>query len=42
MKKNTLAKLRDSLATLEPTITLPEPMRARAETPIRRMLELSV
>jgi quinolinate synthase len=41
MKKNTLAKLRDALDSLEPEITLPETVRARAEAPIRRMLELS-
>jgi quinolinate synthase len=41
MKKNTLQKLRDSLADLEPEIVLPEGQRARAEIPIRRMLELS-
>jgi quinolinate synthase len=42
MKKNTLEKLYDALLNLEPEITLPEPLRARAELPIRRMLELSV
>lgn len=41
MKKNTLAKLRDSLDLLEPEITLPEATRKRAEAPIRRMLEWS-
>ena len=41
MKKNTLQKLRDSLATLQPEIVLPEAQRARAELPIRRMLEWS-
>jgi quinolinate synthase len=41
MKRNTLQKLRDSLAALEPEIVLPEGQRARAEIPIRRMLELS-
>jgi quinolinate synthase len=41
MKKNTLQKLRDSLAALEPEIVLPETQRARAEVPIRRMLTLS-
>jgi quinolinate synthase len=41
MKKNTLAKLRDALDSLEPEITLPEPVRTRAEAPIRRMLEWS-
>jgi quinolinate synthase len=41
MKKNTLEKLRDSLASLQPEIVLPEAQRARAELPIRRMLEWS-
>ncbi len=41
MKTNTLQKLRDSLAALEPEIVLPETQRARAEVPIRRMLALS-
>jgi quinolinate synthase len=41
MKKNTLQKLRDSLANLQPQIVLPEAQRARAELPIRRMLEWS-
>jgi len=41
MKMNTLEKLHDCLLNLEPEITLPEPLRARAEIPIRRMLELS-
>jgi len=41
MKKNTLQKLRDALADLQPEIVLPEAQRARAELPIRRMLELS-
>ena len=41
MKKNTLQKLRDSLANLQPEIVLPEAQRARAELPIRRMLEWS-
>lgn len=41
MKKNTLEKLRDALESLEPEITLPEPLRQRAELPIRRMLEQS-
>ena len=42
MKMNTLEKLRDALANLAPEILIPEPIRARAELPIRRMLELSV
>ena len=41
MKMNTLEKLRDALANLAPEILIPEPIRARAERPIRRMLELS-
>ena len=41
MKKNTLEKLRDALATLQPEIVLPEAIRRRAERPILRMLELS-
>jgi quinolinate synthase len=41
MKMNTLEKLHDALLHLEPEIVIPEPIRARAELPIRRMLELS-
>ena len=41
MKMNTLEKLHDCLLSLEPEITIAEPIRARAERPIRRMLELS-
>jgi quinolinate synthase len=41
MKMNTLEKLHDCLLNLEPEIVLPEAVRARAEKPIRRMLELS-
>jgi quinolinate synthase len=41
MKKNTLEKLRDSLADLTPEISMPEALRKRAEMPIIRMLELS-
>lgn len=41
MKMNTLEKLHDALLRLQPEIVLPEPLRARAELPIRRMLELS-
>ena len=41
MKKNTLEKAYDALLNMEPEITLPESVRARAELPILRMLELS-
>lgn len=41
MKLNTLEKLRHCLATLTPEITLPEPLRACAELPLRRMMEWS-
>ncbi len=41
MKMNTLEKLHDALLNLTPEIIIPEPIRARAELPIRRMLELS-
>jgi quinolinate synthase len=41
MKMNTLEKLHDCLLNLEPEIILPETIRARAEIPIRRMLQLS-
>src|SRR5213592_3062060 len=41
MKMNTLEKAFDALRDLTPEITLPEPLRVRAELPIRRMLELS-
>jgi len=41
MKMNTLEKLRDCLRDLSPQIIIPEELRARAEVPIRRMLELS-
>ena len=41
MKLNTLEKLRDALERLEPAIDLPEDVRARAERPMRRMLEWS-
>ncbi|MEP6670391.1 MAG: quinolinate synthase NadA [Chthoniobacter sp.] len=41
MKMNTLEKLHDALLNLEPEIIIPEPIRARAELPIRRMLEWS-
>ena len=42
MKMNTLEKLHASLLNLEPEIVIPEPILARAELPIRRMLELSL
>jgi len=41
MKLNTLEKLRDCLATLEPQIRITEDVRARAERSVRRMLALS-
>ena len=41
MKMNTLEKAYDALLNMEPEITLPESIRARAELPILRMLELS-
>ena len=41
MKLNTLEKLRDCLANLEPQIHIPEDIRLRAERSVRRMLELS-
>src|SRR5437868_396715 len=41
IKMNTLEKAFDALRDLTPEITLPEPLRVRAELPIRRMLELS-
>jgi quinolinate synthase len=41
MKMNTLEKACDALRDLEPEIILPETLRARAELPIRRMLDLS-
>lgn len=41
MKMNTLEKLHASLVNLEPEIEIPEAIRARAEVPIRRMLEWS-
>jgi quinolinate synthase len=41
MKMNTLEKLHDCLLNLDPAIVLPEAIRARAEVPIRRMLQLS-
>jgi len=41
MKMNTLEKAYDALLNMEPEITLPEKIRAQAELPILRMLELS-
>src|SRR5712664_2582447 len=41
MKMNTLEKAYGALRNMEPEITLPEKIRARAELPILRMLELS-
>jgi quinolinate synthase len=41
MKLNTLQKLHDALRDLTPTVEMPEDLRARAEKPILRMLELS-
>jgi quinolinate synthase len=41
MKKNTLEKAYDALLNMEPEITLPEEIRARAELPILRMLDMS-
>ncbi|GAA5484631.1 quinolinate synthase NadA [Haloferula sargassicola] len=41
MKLNTLEKLHDCLAKLEPEVVLPEDIRARAEVPLLRMLEQS-
>src|ERR1700757_2058111 len=40
MKKNTLVKAYHALSNMEPEITLAEEVRARAEVPILRMLEL--
>ncbi len=41
MKMNTLEKLHACLRDLAPQIIIPEPIRARAELPLRRMLEWS-
>jgi quinolinate synthase len=41
MKMNTLEKLHSALLNLEPEINIPENIRARAELPIRRMLDWS-
>jgi len=41
MKMNTLQKLRDCLANLEPRVEMEESLRKRAEAPLLRMLEQS-
>ncbi len=41
MKMNTLQKLRDCLANLQPRVEMEESLRQRAETPLLRMLEQS-
>jgi quinolinate synthase len=41
MKMNTLEKLHACLRDLSPRVEIPEPIRARAEAPLRRMLEWS-
>lgn len=41
MKLNTLQKLRDCLANLEPRVEMEEALRVRAEVPLLRMLEQS-
>jgi quinolinate synthase len=41
MKMNTMQKLRDCLANLEPRVEMEETLRARAEIPLLRMLEQS-
>jgi quinolinate synthase len=41
MKKNTMEKVYRALRDLKPEITLDEELRARAEKPLRRMLEIS-
>jgi quinolinate synthase len=41
MKMNTLEKAHAALLHMKPEITLPEPLRKRAEAPLLRMLELS-
>ncbi|MEI6675770.1 MAG: quinolinate synthase NadA [Verrucomicrobiota bacterium] len=41
MKLNTLQKLHDCLATLQPRVEMEECLRARAEAPLLRMLEQS-
>jgi quinolinate synthase len=41
MKMNTMQKLRDCLANLEPRVEMEESLRKRAEAPLLRMLEQS-
>lgn len=41
MKMNTIEKVRDSLLTLSPQITMPEDIRQAAYVPIKRMLDWS-
>ena len=41
MKLNTLEKLRDCLAALQPEISIPEDIRSKAERSVRRMLDIS-
>ena len=41
MKLNTLVKLRDCLASLQPEITISEDIRSKAERSVRRMLDIS-
>lgn len=41
MKMNTLEKLHACLRDLQPRVEIPEPLRPRAERPLRRMLEWS-
>jgi quinolinate synthase len=41
MKLSTLEKLRDALENLAPEVLMDESLRARAEIPIRRMLDWS-
>ena len=41
MKMNTLEKAHAALLNMQPELTLPEPLRKRAEAPMLRMLELS-
>ncbi len=40
MKRNTLEKLRDALATLQPTVEIPADIMERARRPVERMLAL--
>jgi quinolinate synthase len=41
MKRNTLEKLRNSLANLEPRVEIPEETMRRALVPLERMLALA-